>query len=510
MDNTGHVQTATKHVLPDDSNEKAAKKRVPPTFPIIPSSRFGTTTAPTLRHPLFIGDFSLDSDRKFHHDRRSLGFISVEWEQSQTKKVEYDLNTAMDRVKRKDYHRCVRENLDNLLMWILLNRYKFAVSPPPPVQQQQQQNSTSSQIPQTPLHPGQPQSSAHGDSSKTPRPLSGRGTSVDSLQSPLAASGPITSLSTDFVTYRGLLRDLMCSPYQKEGWIILATKFRRTIYLCGIDSVEKQLEKENETENQKRMCSWGYKFEQFMTDGADPNEGNDENKEYCCVLRSRLASHSLVYGAEVDGADPKRYNPPHAHLTPFVELKTNKEITTNRAKQILHKFKFQKWWSQSFLVGIPRVICGFRDDTGVVRAVQAFAVSAMPNQCQVRAVLCQVRVVLCQVRVVLCQVRVVLCQVRVVLCQVRAVLCPTSQMRGSLALQEMGYWSTDVMINFLDQFLSWVKSQVVEDDPNLVYQLTRQPGSPDVHCQCLGENSSAVAFLPQWYINEVFATAPAE
>lgn len=118
--------------------------------------------------------------------------------------------------------------------------------------------------------------------------------------------------------------------------------------------------------------------------GADPTEGHDENKEYCCVLRSRLALHSLVYGAEVDGAEPTRYNPPHAHLTPFVELKTTKEIVSDRHKQILHKFKFQKWWSQSFLVGIPRVICGFRDDSGVVRSLQTFAVSTMPTQCQVR------------------------------------------------------------------------------------------------------------------------------
>ena len=121
-------------------------------------------------------------------------------------------------------------------------------------------------------------------------------------------------------------------------------------------------------------CSWT---------GADPSEGNDENKEYNCVLRSRLASHSLVYGAEVDGVDPRRYNPPHAHLTPFVELKTTKEVNTDRERQILHKFKFQKWWCQSFLVGIPRVICGYRDDAGVVRTVQTFAVSNMPNQCQV-------------------------------------------------------------------------------------------------------------------------------
>ena len=56
----------------------------------------------------------------------------------------------------------------------------------------------------------------------------------------------------------------------------------------------------------------------------------DECKELCCVMRSRLASHSLVYVAEVDGVDPEKYRPPHAHLTAFVELKTSKEISNER------------------------------------------------------------------------------------------------------------------------------------------------------------------------------------
>lgn len=421
----------SKHLLGEDL-ERPTKKRVLPTFPILPNNRFGTSTAPTLRHPLFIGDFSLDESRKFHHDKRNLSFITIDWDDTQGKKVEFDLNQSMDKVRRKNYKECNSEKLDRLLMWILLNRYKFAISPAP---QQQHKQLSADLANKTLMNSNQ----------------STRSTSIDAQPNPLAGAGPITSLSTDFVCFRGLLRDLMCCPYQREGWIILATKFRRTIYLCAVDSVEKQMEKEKETENQKRMCSWGHKFEHFMTDGADPTEGHDENKEYCCVLRSRLALHSLVYGAEVDGADPTRYNPPHAHLTPFVELKTTKEIVSDRQKQILHKFKFQKWWSQSFLVGIPRVVCGFRDDSGVVRSLQTFAVSTMPTQCQ-------------------------------------------------------DYWSTDVMINFVDQFLSWVKTQVVEDDPNLVYQLTRPPGSPDVQCQCLGGNSSAVAFLPQWYVKEIFAS----
>ena len=37
---------------------------------------------------------------------------------------------------------------------------------------------------------------------------------------------------------------------------------------------------------------------------ANPRVPVVESAEFCCVLRSRLGRHSLVYGAEVDGLDP--------------------------------------------------------------------------------------------------------------------------------------------------------------------------------------------------------------
>ena len=36
-----------------------------------------------------------------------------------------------------------------------------------------------------------------------------------------------------------------------------------------------------------------------------------------------------------------------------------------------------KWWAQSFLVGIPTVICGYRDDDGVVDKLEEFAVDKL-------------------------------------------------------------------------------------------------------------------------------------
>ncbi len=48
-----------------------------------------------------------------------------------------------------------------------------------------------------------------------------------------------------------------------------------------------------------------------------------------------------------------------------------------------YRHKLMKWWAQSFLVGIPRIICGFRDDEGIVRSMQTFRTSEIPRETQV-------------------------------------------------------------------------------------------------------------------------------
>lgn len=52
--------------------------------------------------------------------------------------------------------------------------------------------------------------------------------------------GPLRSLSTDFVAFRGLLTTIMCTPYEKrEGWQIFAVKYKGTIYLRQMDTEAK-------------------------------------------------------------------------------------------------------------------------------------------------------------------------------------------------------------------------------------------------------------------------------
>jgi RAT1-interacting protein len=60
----------------------------------------------------------------------------------------------------------------------------------------------------------------------------------------------------------------MCTPYEKnEDWIICATKWKGTIFLCAKETERKRLSKEQMTDRDKQFASWGYKFEQYMSSG---------------------------------------------------------------------------------------------------------------------------------------------------------------------------------------------------------------------------------------------------
>ena len=80
----------------------------------------------------------------------------------------------------------------------------------------------------------------------------------------------------DFVCFRGLLTTLMCTPYERrDGWEFNAVKFKKTIYLCAVETDQKKSQRLNESQRQKDMCSWGFKFEQYVLSDepriSDPN-----------------------------------------------------------------------------------------------------------------------------------------------------------------------------------------------------------------------------------------------
>lgn len=125
------------------------------------------------------------------------------------------------------------------------------------------------------------------------------------------------------------------------------------------------------------------------------------------MVQTRLAGHRLLFSGEVDcrDKDPSAPAPPAC----YVELKTSAEICTPKQRSNLHRwvmnpgllsvgylmcnmllyftfpslwfhrFKLLKWWAQSFLPGVPRVVAGFRDHDGVVVSVETFHISKISH-----------------------------------------------------------------------------------------------------------------------------------
>lgn len=46
---------------------------------------------------------------------------------------------------------------------------------------------------------------------------------------------------------------------------------------------------------------------------------------------------------------------------------------------VVLRFKLLKWWAQSFLPGVPRVVAGFRDHDGVVVKMETFYISKISH-----------------------------------------------------------------------------------------------------------------------------------
>ncbi|KAF2348980.1 RAI1-like [Trinorchestia longiramus] len=319
-----------------------------------------------------IGDYSMDGRRRFHHDRRNLSHINLNWVAGGDKTVQYNLNQSQHLACKREVDAYANEFLTNILEWILLN--KSCLNPAP-----------------------------------------------------------------DFISARKTLRRVLHAACTTEEEILYATKFRGTIYLCALIVEDRP----SENEQQRRMSSWGYKFEQYMADGSDPRTGVNENESYSCIMRAQLRNHSLIYKCEVDGVETKLHvtnRLPHQHE--LLELKTHNMKFMSYG---LNKYKLRDTWIQCALAGIPRVVVGYRDDNGMVHRLRCLQVKDLPRLAH-------------------------------------------------------GFFNPDNLMRFLETFLRWAKSTVIVDDPSVVYELKVTKSSFRSRIVSPG---SPVTVLPPHYVQRI-------
>ena len=133
----------------------------------------------------------------------------------------------------------------------------------------------------------------------------------------------------------------------------------------------------------------GYQFEECVSVGLEAASEDEirttlERKEFCCVYRTRMGPHSIVYAAEIDCFEQKLDMAVFQQRTPArqvnaIEIKTSAEIHND-----IHLNRFKKkivrWWAQAQLVDCSYVVCGFRNKNMVVNKVVAYTMDDLVRQ----------------------------------------------------------------------------------------------------------------------------------
>ena len=63
----------------------------------------------------------------------------------------------------------------------------------------------------------------------------------------------------------------------------------------------------------------------------------------------------------------------------WVELKTSAEIRNDR-DMLKYERKLLKFWAQSFLLGVPKIIVGFRNQDGILQRLEELETHAIPGK----------------------------------------------------------------------------------------------------------------------------------
>ncbi|KAI4235154.1 MAG: hypothetical protein L6R40_006553 [Gallowayella cf. fulva] len=220
----------------------------------------------------------------------------------------------------------------------------------------------------------------------------------------------------DVITWRGMLTKLMATPFdQFNGFEMNATRFQVVIYrtpwcLQGMSHQKPMLRsfiEENhvhklESRNtqhqqaphpgaasQDLMSYWGYKFEtlsllpatwaETSRDYIESRENVvvNNNAQYCSVVKTGIGKSRLILGGEVDAlwdAKPSRADDP----INWVELKTAATPLSDR-DILKYERKLLKFWVQSFLLGVPKIIVGFRSKDGILQSLEELDTNQIPR-----------------------------------------------------------------------------------------------------------------------------------
>lgn len=190
---------------------------------------------------------------------------------------------------------------------------------------------------------------------------------------------------------------MLQTPYNTSNeWTFLAEKREGCVYL-DVRRTQSDIDgSRNMHENQRRGAYAGRQFEIFSThakangatsdqasgDGGNPSGEErvvNENEEYCGLFSTTLSGKRLVVAAEIDCYDDRSGGAAEEN---YIELKTFRVLQREKDTFVFERFKLLAFWIQSFVVGIPKIVCGFRNDDFEICKLQTFKTTDTPSFCR--------------------------------------------------------------------------------------------------------------------------------
>lgn len=109
------------------------------------------------------------------------------------------------------------------------------------------------------------------------------------------------------------------------------------------------------------------------------NEIVNNYAQYCSVVRTGIGNHTIVIGGEVDAVEGCKPDNPDDPI-PYVELKTSASFraSDHRAASKFER-KMCRFWAQSFLLGVPKIIVGFRTVHGHLERLEEWKTLDIPT-----------------------------------------------------------------------------------------------------------------------------------
>ncbi|TVY48011.1 Decapping nuclease [Lachnellula occidentalis] len=205
-------------------------------------------------------------------------------------------------------------------------------------------------------------------------------------------------VEADVITWRGMMTKFLATPFtDRDGFEMNATLFQGTIFIeenhgYKLDSQKRQSQQRPQPgrPSQDMMSFWGYKFETLCllptTWDETPRDfiENRENEivnnhaQYCSVVKTGIGSTVMILGGEVDAVWDRKVE---GGVNDWVELKTSAEIRGDR-DMINFERKLMKFWIQSFLLGVPKIIVGFRTPDGILKRLENISTASIPSTVQ--------------------------------------------------------------------------------------------------------------------------------